>query len=192
MKRIMCLLPIIMVTSCSLGNKEGNSGISSFIEPLDSLNRSDSILGDLNGDGEKEYAWYVSKGDRWAIENKDRSKCFNYIEFSNPDIPSLLTNYWFSKPINEGDLNNDGKDEIGAIVFANPEIGNWHKYHVWILHNSEWKNLIEPFPIFSGYEDLNKLVRIDSINKGKVIIRYNEWDELEGVITKEKSVNMQF
>lgn len=44
MKRIMCLLPIIMLTSCSLGNKEGNSGTSSFIEPLDSLTRSDSIL----------------------------------------------------------------------------------------------------------------------------------------------------
>lgn len=103
-----------------------------------------------------------------------------------------MTNYWFSEPINKGDLNNGGKDEIGAIVFANPEIGNWHKYHVWILHNNEWKNLIEPLPIFSGHEDLNKLVRIDLKNKEKVIIRYNEWDELEGVITKEKSVNMQF
>jgi len=39
------------------------------------------------------------------------------LKFSNNDIPSIkIENCIGEKPVNEGDLNNDGKDEIEISV----------------------------------------------------------------------------
>jgi len=171
-------LSILLLYLCFSCNKATNK---EDVKQTEQLNYSDSMQGNFSGNG-KIYACYVNKS-----EDK------NCIEFSDSDIPRILTNYWLSpRLINEGDLNNDSKDEIGAIVMTEPEMGTWHKYHVWTLQNGKWENLIEPFDIFIG-SDLNieDLVKIDSINKNNVIIRFNEWED-EGIITKEKSVKMKF
>ena len=62
--------------------------------------------------------------------------CVCYIKFSDPTIPAITTNgYCISGiPDNLGDLNKDGKDEIGLV----PDwfTSCWRCYYVWTLKNN--------------------------------------------------------
>lgn len=66
------------------------------------------------------------------------------IVISNPALLSLKSNYEIdnARMINLGDLNGDGKDEIG---FEPQGHGRFYSYHVWTLDSEKWVNVVEPF-----------------------------------------------
>ncbi|MFZ4402137.1 MAG: hypothetical protein ACOYO1_19055 [Bacteroidales bacterium] len=139
-----------------------------FANTIKGYKNTDSITGDFNGDGKKEYA--VTKWD-WKINYSDNEiKCD--IMFSDKKIPKLhldqLTGLFL---VNEGDLNEDGKDEIGFL----PGWGNsgCRNYYVVSLINNKWKYIFD-IPNTIGMRRAGiKLIEKDSTKKGYVYIRYN-------------------
>ena len=119
------------------------------------------IKGDFNGDGKPEYAWITR-----PKLNKDETACIGpceaRINFSDPKIKSIiLAKSIGGTLVNLGDLNNDGKDDIGLL----PDwfTSCWRSYITYTLKTGTWKYLVAPFPIHcneweSGVKPLEKII----------------------------------
>ncbi len=103
--------------------------------------------GDYNGDGKLEIAVCVPPEDlNWDEQTfNENSKC--RIVFTDDNIPLINVGKYIlgGKLQNLGDLNGDGKDEIGLWQYGFTSC--WHSYYVWTLKGEGWTYLIEPFKI---------------------------------------------
>ena len=132
---------------------------------------SDTLNGDFNGDGVSESAWFVES--RIACDTSTTEEhCKGTILFSDKKI-KLLEIEWcpWAAFKNEGDLNDDGKDEIG--VKCNWSTSACSGYDVFTYTNEEWIDAIDGCCGTSGSlrESGLVLVEKDPDRKGYVIIR---------------------
>lgn len=160
---ILFIFSAINLFSCNFNKKEIKNNPT---EPIDSIaenatstrefaqediNKDDkpkvgeSIYGDFDGNGTYEYAYIelTKKGnggnpidgdgipDEYAIKFTD--KTFPIFSFYPGCCETLL--------INEGDLNNDGSDEIS--LFHAPMNGCCYDWMTLTLHNGKWEQLID-------------------------------------------------
>lgn len=104
----------------------------------------DTIYGVFNGDGKKEKAWFIDKGEEAFQECQSSGKnCTGIIRFSDKNIKRLYISYCPMHTFkNEGDLNGDGRDEIGVLPgwFTSAS----RKYHVFTYRDSVWKEACAP------------------------------------------------
>lgn len=147
-----------------------------------------AVLCDADGDGVKEYAYLVPAPiDTTREMSCLDDSCTSYIRFSNKAIPEIrLVNCLNGGVDILGDLNNDGKDEIGI----NPQwwTSCWSGYHVFTLKNGQWINAV---PVISTHcnqwEQGVKVIQKDPKKPGNVIIHYSELTE-DDIVTKTKSI----
>lgn len=131
--------------------------------------------GDFDGDGVQEYVWVVPPYiDSTGMGCNGDCDCF--LKFSNPKIPFIkLTDCIGGLPINYGDLNGDGADEIG--MQPNWFTSCWGRYFVYTLRNKKWINAVDPFTVYCNIWDIDTpIIRIDPKLKGHAIIRYSDMD----------------
>jgi ketosteroid isomerase-like protein len=152
---------------------------------------ANAVKGDFNGDGKLDYMWLIPPKINTDTEVQDCfGNCNSYIKFSDSSIPSIkIENCISGMPINHGDLNNNGTDEIGLL----PGWFNscWTDYYVWTFINAEWTNAVEPFPTHCNqWDDGIKPIEIDYNKEGFVIIRYSEFSDESDKWTKSKSVRI--
>jgi hypothetical protein len=92
----------------------------------------DALKGDFNGDEETDYAWVESSPDADGTSR---------IRFSGPIAPLVLKTAVKGEPVNRGDLDGDGADEIevqlddetaASIIF----VTYTYKHGEWIEMNS--------------------------------------------------------
>lgn len=143
---------------------------------------------DVDGDGKPEYAYLVAPelDTTKEMECLDGS-CTAYIRFSNKSIPPIrITSCISGTPDNLGDLNGDGKDEIGLLPGWFTSC--WAAYHVYTLKDGVW---IEAVPAFSTHcnqwEADVKPIEKDPKKPGNVIIHYSEFKN-DDILTKTKSI----
>lgn len=121
------------------------------------------VEGDFNGDGNWDSAYGVLY--RKAMEKEGQDEYV--IRFSNPDIKPLVTGFGEIRLINEGDLNNDGRDDIS--VYQAPLHGCTYVMSSWAFTKSGWKQVTDPWLVYNGCnylsdEDLqNRIVLEDGI-----------------------------
>lgn len=152
----------------------------------------DAVKGDYNGDGVFDYAWLDAPeivnptGEEGGAECADK-ECIAYIKFSESSIPSIkILNCINGIPDNLGDLNKDGKDEIGLLPGWWSSC--WRSYLVWTLKDSQWIYAVEPFSTHCNQWDEGiKAIEIDINKKGYVLIHYSEHTG-EEIVTRTKSV----
>jgi hypothetical protein len=180
----MKLMIFALAVWCTLGAfNKGLQANTTIIVP------ENAVKGDFNGDGKPEYAWLkppeLAKDELSCIGN-----CTAYIMFSDTSIkPIKVDDCIGGKPDNLGDLNNDGKDEIGLL----PEwfASCWRNYKVYTFKDKTWQYAVPPIATHCNqWEDSVKVIEKDLAKKGNVIIRYSAFDKKE-IVTKTKSIPIE-
>jgi len=163
------------------------SDIPEYMNTIKGYSQADTIVGDFNGDGRKEKAWFkYRKGekhyniDREKLTQKELAKIpdsliveldDNELLFSDKSIKPLkiksIKYDWVLK--NEGDLNDDGKDEIGIL----PGWGTsaCRNYKVYTYKKNKWKMICDIGSTLNMRAKGLVAIEKDKSRKGYVIIR---------------------
>lgn len=114
------------------------------------------IEGDFNGDHIVDLAYAVLyRGDRYIVR------------FSSDSLRALPPSEGRIRLVNEGDLNNDGKDELS--VFQESLNGCFYYVNTWTYMKGRWKHLTKSWilPYFCDYisdEELqDRIVQEDGV-----------------------------
>jgi len=145
-----------------------------------------SIRGDFNGDGQSEVAWVETP----EIDENESMACVGecncVIKFSN-EMPSITIEGCISGgPVNHGDLNTNGTDEIG--ILPGWFTSSWRAYHVFTYNGSKWIDAVEPISTHGdqwsqGYQAIEKN------GVGYVKIYYSDVGD-NGIEVKSKTVKV--
>jgi len=120
-----------------------------------------AIEGDYNGDGIIDYMW---------LETDKNETC--KIRFSGPIPPIILDNCFDGIPVNQGDLNDDGIDEVGILPIGKSDC--WKTYFVYTFHDNQWIYMVEPIPTHCEQWEKEILQISKDRKKGYVIINYSK------------------
>ena len=106
----------------------------------------ETVFGDFNGDGEQETAnlFQLAKGDNNECNIRFNSDSIKPIESNVIEFSAMYMT-------NEGDLNNDGADDIGLFLHCGESY--WGTYAVYSYIGGEWKQLLS-FGHNPGWNDL--------------------------------------
>ena len=162
-----------------------------FLSCLTSNAQNDRIHGDFDGDGNIEYAYMTYPDVEEDFENIDFNDLVTVIHFSKESIPTIEIGCCVGGLLqNLGDLNNDGRDEIG--LWRGWIASCWHEYQSWRFDGDNWTPLLEPFTIHCDLwdeygADFKPIQRIDA---QRVKVYYNEWDNDE-IATKSKVLRLK-
>ena len=119
-----------------------------------------------------------------------QGECTSHLRFSNPRLPAISkVNCIGGAPINLGDLNGDGGDEIGLL----PEWFSscWTNYFVYTCRAGKWAELVKSFPTHCNqWEAEVKPIEKDSAKPGNVLIRYSESTDT-AIVLRTRSVAVQ-
>jgi hypothetical protein len=140
---------------------------------------SNAIKGDFNGDEIADYMWLET------LSKTEECK----IRFSGAIPPLIVSTCLGGSPINEGDLNNDGADEVGLLPIW--ESSCWKGYFVYTFKDNQWLEALEPISTHCIQWEKNILPIVkDSTRKGYVFVNYSELTD-DGIEVKTKSVKLQ-
>jgi len=154
------------------GNYNSNSNLERYVNYIKGFPTDKTITGDFNGDGKIDSLMvenYDSLSQKYPDDMEDNG--FNFI-FSDKKIPKLHVIGTLDYTIkNEGDLNGDGKDEIGFLYGWG--VSGCRTYQVFTLKNNKWINIIKGYG--DSTEDMRAIgivpVEKDSEQKGVILIR---------------------
>lgn len=143
------------------------------------------ILGNFDGNGTKEYA-YTKVSD---CTDECDGKCETTIYFSDKKIkPFMVSPAYDGTLYNLGDLNEDGKDELG--FYPGWCTSCWRSFLVYTLTKTGWKTLVPSISTHcSQWEDEKFPIKKDPKKKGYVIITSSQWDD-DDIRIKSTSVKV--
>ena len=127
---------------------------------------------------------------RWE-ELDDFESLYGVLKFTNPSIPSINVKQCVSGvPCNLGDLNGDGKDEIG--IQPGWVTSSWQVYRIFTLKRTGWIDAVPSFSVWLGDEDTNFDTNppVKKLGNGKVRITTYEWQG-DDVKKKYKTVKVK-
>ena len=135
----------------------------------------DKIYGDFNGDGRFEYAFRVLTKKGNGNPNEDGTSDIYEIHFSDKNIKPIKDDFNWFWLINEGDLNNDGSDEISAR--EDPTNGCIGIVKTFTIKNGKDYYLFEPFSFYSGTCDNKMSINPqDLVENDNGIVYYFEYN----------------
>ncbi|SDI24716.1 hypothetical protein [Chryseobacterium jejuense] len=143
------------------------------------------IQGDFDGNGTKEYA-YIKVAD---CNDECIGGCDTTVYFSDKNIKPFITSLANGGSLyNLGDLNNDGKDDIGFYPYWCTSC--WHSFYTYTLSKTGWKPLVSPIPTHcSQWEEDKFPIKKDPKKKGYVMITTSEWKD-DDIRISSKSVKV--
>lgn len=144
---------------------------------------------DFNGDGKKEYAEIIAPKIIEEEMNCENGDCITEIKFSDNSIKNIEINNCIGGMLElEGDLNNDGAEEIG--ILDDWFTSRWGRYIVYTNKNSTWQVLttlsVDRFTVMDDAKLRSSLVR--KIGKNKVEISNYIWNDEQADMVIKKSI----
>ena len=167
MKYITLLTVVVLMLSCGTTQQKNKD---KFVKDG---KLCETILGDFNGDGKAESA------ELYRLSKNDVST--DNIYFTNNSINSIdssVIEYTAMYLTNEGDLNDDGADDIGFFLHCGQSY--WGTYAVYSYVGGEWKLLLS-YDHNPGWNDtpIQDLVRKHPTKANCVIIKQISLDQPE-------------
>jgi hypothetical protein len=148
-----------------------NSG-GEYINYIKGFPTTHKITGDFNGNGKIDTV--IGEDLDWeTIRENDLGNSIDgfSLVFSDKTIPKLKVfgNIFYTIK-NEGDLDGDGRDEIGFMYGWGTS--NCRSYNVYTLKNKKWKRLIEDVPLTYDMRAIGILpVEKDPEQEGVILVR---------------------
>ncbi|MDM1391561.1 hypothetical protein HX052_16620 [Myroides marinus] len=115
-------------------------------DSTEQLTIGSKIYGDFNGDGKYEYAFRILVKKGYGNPVEDGMPDEYEIKFSDTSIKSLNVNCCWFTLVNEGDLNNDGVDNI--TIVQDPENGCMGLVSTYTFKDNVGHKLFDPFFVF--------------------------------------------
>ena len=179
---IIMVLTALCIVGCENGKKETteeNDSDSVFVEDyfvfwrkintIDAHNEQDTIVGNFTGRG-------IDTLHIDCDTTKDQYELgYFYINSSNSRIPRCDLygiNAAPPKLVNEGDLDGNGKCEVGYLPTWNTS--QWRTYQIYTLVNYQWRNLVEDEYLDTPewFRHANVEIAEKGPHKGEVLIHY--------------------
>lgn len=104
-----------------------------------------SVQGDFDGDGKKEFAFSVQTKEAVGNPMEDGTSAEFAVNFSTDKIISLDADCCRIILVNEGDLNNDGNDELS--IYQEPINGNVYSMETFTFKKGKWITIVPYFLI---------------------------------------------
>jgi hypothetical protein len=138
-----------------------------------------ALKGDFDGDGMTDYMWLES------IAKTEECK----IRFSGNIPPIIISTCLGGSPVNEGDIDSDGADEVGILPLW--ETSCWKGYFVYTFKNGQWIEALEPIAThcIQWEKNVAPIVK-DAARKGYVFVNYCELTD-NGIEIKTKTVKLR-
>jgi hypothetical protein len=145
------------------------------------------IQGDFNGDGEPDFATAVKVKEGRGNPVEDGTADEYEIRFSGNKMKSIEAGCCEIRLVNEGDLDNDGADEIS--IFQAPMNGCTSEMTTYSFANSRWKQVVETFLIPTGCERISDRDLQKRVFKENGTVYYYSIDpnDEEGKLVKKKN-----
>ena len=168
------LIKILKYRYIELNANRHSNEHTDYINFIKGYQRNDTIVGDFNGDGKLEKAWFKdigTKGFEDCQQNGTKKSCEGTILFSDKTIKPLKIDYIPTYTFkNEGDLYGDGKDAIGVLSGGFPSACK--QYSVFILKKRRWKLACSPISNTMNMREAGIiLIEKDQTKKGWGVIR---------------------
>ncbi|MBI1307601.1 MAG: hypothetical protein GC181_13445 [Bacteroidetes bacterium] len=165
-----------MITDANLSTKSNPEKKNNQTAKYEIRIPADAVEGDYDGDGKKEFMWllepdFPEPGKEGESFGECIGKCQCQIVFSNSNLkPITVESCIGGSPINEGDLDNNGTDEIGLL----PKwwTSCWRSYLVLTKGASSWQNFVEPITTHCDqWEAGVDVIEKSNQHKGYVVVR---------------------
>lgn len=140
-------------------------GILAFGQSSTDRKIGDKIDGNFLGNGKKVIASVIKTKEAKGNPIENGTPAEYEIRFSDKNLKPIKAGCCEIILINEGDLNNDGKDDIS--IYQAPMNGCTYAMTTYSLINGNWKKIVDTFLIPTGCET------ITNENLQKMIFREN-------------------
>lgn len=128
-------------------------GTLSFGQTSTDKKIGEKIEGNFLGKGKKITATSIKTKEGIGNPIEDGTPAEYEIRFSNSKLKPIKAGCCEMILINEGDLNNDGSDEIS--VYQAPMNGCSYSMTTYSFINGNWKQIVKPFLIPTGCSELS-------------------------------------
>lgn len=145
-----------------------------------------SIQGDFDGNGKKEFAFSVQTREGEGNPMEDGIAAEYVVNFSDEKIPSLGGDCCEIVLVNEGDLNNDGNDEIS--IWQYPVNGSVFSFETHSFKNGKWevivpRYLLAPKDDYLTHKQIQALVVLE---KGQIYYYDTDVNDEDMPLVKRK------
>lgn len=194
------LLVVLMATGCDFSKSSNNNEITKTEtkdEGTVQMGERTDVLGtyDFNGDGKKE-SCYLLAPKLVEEEMECEGDCNSLIMFSDSNIPPIeVPNCIGGTPEIFGDLDGNGTCEIG--IWPEWWTSCWHAYYIFTFTNGTWSHFVDSFTVHCNLMDEleetgESIIEAVPGKNDMFKIRYSEFDEVEGTVTKTAIVKKSF
>jgi hypothetical protein len=190
--RLLLIIITIGLFSCGQSSKDKKSVINKQekveTEALNLPKIGEKIQGDFDGDDKKDFSIAIKIKEGKGNPVEDGTPDEYEIQFSGENMKSINAGCCDIRLINEGDLNNDGTDEIS--IFQAPMNGCTYSMTTYSFKNGTWEQIIGTFLIPTICDKISDVNLQKRIFKENNLIFYYETDpnDENGKLIKKKAM----
>lgn len=178
--QIFRLLPLCLTACLPLSSdSEAQTEANDFGPQVEAL---ESIAGDFDGDGTSDQAtlYHIPAqtipGDSLTLEQHIAESY--YIAFDKESIARKTSSHKLSNLTPLGDINGDGKDELGVLTQGSQSNNAWGNYTALCNRGTEWQSIasttlnVSLLESFGTDVNIAELITRDSTRQGYIRVKH--------------------
>lgn len=173
------LISLGVLASCSAGNdKKSEDSAAKVAESAKIADEApaeipeNALAGDFDGDGKEDHIWIEGEYDAQGYASTEL-----VLRSDNPALEGLSWRDGMRGVDiqNLGDLNDSGRDFLGAVPYGDSD---WCLFETYAFKDGKWKSVVPDFSIWLGTENHDRVKK--SSNPGYVTVIENDPVDVDG------------